>query len=70
MRYDQLEHAIRAACDVPIEVAMLPEGWSERTITVSHPVGTRGCKGLCIESHDLAASKLVAYRENKERCQA
>lgn len=129
MRYDQLEHAIRAACDVSgdteilifgsqailgsypdapenlrasievdvqaknlpemtvyidgalgegslfhathgfyvhgvsIEIATIPEGWSERTITVSHPVGTRGCKGLCIESHDLAASKLVAHRE-------
>ncbi len=129
MRYDQLEHAIRAACDVSgddellifgsqailgsypdapeslrasievdvqsknrpemtdhidgalgqgslfhsthgfyvhgvsIEVATLPEGWEERTVTVSHPVGTRGCKGLCIEAHDLAASKLVAYRE-------
>lgn len=129
MRYDQLEHAIRAACDVSgdteilifgsqailgsyphapetlrasievdvqaknlpemtdiidgalgegslfhathgfyvhgvsIEAATLPEGWSERTITVSHPVGTRGYKGLCIESHDLAASKLFAYRE-------
>jgi hypothetical protein len=129
MRYDQLEHAIRAACDVSgdkellifgsqailgsypdapeslrasievdvqsknlpemtdyidgalgqdsqfhvtngfyvhgvsIEAATLPKGWSERTVTVSHPVGTRGCKGLCIEAHDLAASKLVAYRE-------
>jgi len=129
MRYDQLEHAIRAACDVSgdtellifgsqailgsfpdapeslrasievdvqsknrpemtayidgslgqdsqfhvthgfyvhgvsIEAATLPNGWSERTVTVSHPVATRGCKGLCIEAHDLAASKLVAYRE-------
>jgi hypothetical protein len=129
MRYDQLEHAIRAACDiagddellifgsqailgsypdapeslrasievdvqsknlpemtdhidgalgqdsqfhvthgfyvhgVSIEAATLPEGWSDRTVTVSHPVATRGCKGLCIEAHDLAASKLVAYRE-------
>lgn len=48
---------------VSIEVATFPEGWSERTITVSHPVGTRGCKGLCIEVHDLAASKLFAFRE-------
>lgn len=48
---------------VSIEVAKLPEGWSERTITVSHPVETKGCKGLCIEAHDLAASKLVAFRE-------
>jgi hypothetical protein len=129
MRYDQLEHAIRAACDVSddtellifgsqailgsyhdapeslrasIEVDVqpknrpemtdyidgalgqdsqfhathgfyvhgvsindtsLPDGWSERTIEVSHPVRTKGHKGLCVEPHDLAASKLVAYRE-------
>jgi hypothetical protein len=129
MRYDQLEHAIRAACDVSgdtellifgsqailgsypdapeslrasvevdvqsknrpemtdyidgalgedsqfhithgfyvhgvsIEAATLPEGWSDRTIAVSHPVGTRGHTGLCIEAHDLAASKLFAHRE-------
>lgn len=129
MRYDQLEHAIRAACDVSgdaellvfgsqsilgaypnapeslrasievdvqsknrpemtdqidaalgqdsqfhatfgfyvhgvsIEAATLPTGWSERTIVVSHPEGTRGGTGHCLEPHDLAASKLVAYRE-------
>ena len=129
MRYDQLEHAIRAACDVSgdtellifgsqailgsypdapeslrasievdvqpknrpemtdyidgalgqdsqfhathgfyvhgisIDSAALPESWSDRTIEVSHPIATRGNKGLCIEAHDLAASKLVAYRE-------
>jgi len=129
MRYDQLEHAIRAACDVAgdsellifgsqailgsypdapetlrasievdvqpknqpekaddidgalgqdslfhathgfyvhgisIEAATLPEGWEDRTVQVSHPVGTRGSTGHCIEAHDLAASKLVAYRE-------
>jgi len=129
MRYDQLEHAIRAACDVSgdteilifgsqailgsypeapeslrasievdvqslnrpemtdyidgtlgeeslfhathgfyvhgvsIEVATLPQGWNERTIAVSHPIRTRGNTGLCIEAHDLAASKLFAYRE-------
>ncbi len=129
MRYDQLEHAIRAACDVSgdnelwifgsqailgsypdappslrasievdvqsrnrpemteyidgalgegsqfhithgfyvhgvsIETATLPEGWSDRTVDVSHPVGTKGCTGLCLEAHDLAASKLFAFRE-------
>jgi len=129
MRYDQLEHAIRAACDVTedteilifgsqailgtypnaheslrasievdvqaknkpertdlidgslgensqfhithgfyvhgisIEAATLPEGWSERTITVSDSIATRGCKGHCIDAHDLAASKLFAYRD-------
>ncbi|MFZ1731403.1 MAG: DUF6036 family nucleotidyltransferase [Bacteroidota bacterium] len=129
MRYDQLEHAIRAACDVSgdtellifgsqailgsypeapeslrasievdvqarnrpemtdlidgalgedslfhrthgfyvhgvsIEAATLPEGWLKRTIAVSHTVRTNGKTGLCLEAHDLAASKLVAYRE-------
>ena len=129
MRYDQLEHAIRAACDiagdtellifgsqsilatfpeapealrasievdvqsknrpemtdfidgalgqdsmfhathgfyvhgVSIEIATLPDGWLERTVAVSHPVGTRGGTGQCLEAHGLAASKLVAYRE-------
>lgn len=129
MRYDQLEHAIRAACDVSgdtellifgsqailgsypqapeslrasievdvqaknrpemtpqidgalgegslfhvthgfyvhgvsIDTAILPDGWFERTITVSHPVGTRTNVGYCVEAHDLAASKLVAFRE-------
>lgn len=129
MRYDQLEHAIRAACDiaddtellifgsqsilasfpeapevlrasievdvqpqnrpemvdlidgalgqdslfhathgfyvhgVSIEVATLPAGWLERTVAVSDPIRTRGGTGQCLEAHDLAASKLVAYRE-------
>lgn len=129
MRYDQLEHAIRAACDVSgdtellifdsqailgtypdapeslrasievdvqarnrpemthlidgalgegslfhrthgfyvhgvaIESAKLPVGWLQRTIAVSHPVNTRGNSGLCVEAHDLAASKLFAFRE-------
>jgi len=129
MRYDQLEHAIRAACDVSgdtellifgsqailgsypdapeslrasvevdvqarnrpemtnlidgvlgegslfhrthgfyvhgvaIESATLPEGWLARTIAISHPVNTSGNTGLCVEAHDLAASKLVAFRE-------
>ncbi|MCL2680103.1 MAG: hypothetical protein FWF11_01300 [Coriobacteriia bacterium] len=129
MRYDQLEHAIRAACDVAddtellifgsqailgtypqapealrasievdiqpknkpemtdcidgtlgdgslfhlahgfyvhgisIEAAALPGGWDKRMIVVSHSIGTRGNKGHCLEVHDLAASKLAAYRE-------
>ncbi len=46
-----------------IESATLPEGWADRTVAVSHPVGTRGNTGFCLEAHDLAASKLVAYRD-------
>lgn len=30
---------------------------------MSDPVGTRGHTGHCLEAHDLAASKLAAYRE-------
>lgn len=48
---------------VSIESALLPAGWEGRTVPVSHPVGTRGCVGHCLEAHDLAASKLAAYRE-------
>ena len=48
---------------VPVETATLPSGWEDRTITVADEVGTRGNTGHCIEAHDLAASKLVAFRE-------
>lgn len=48
---------------VLIEVASLPEGWERRTIQVAHPVGTRGNTGHCLEAHDLAASKLAAFRD-------
>ena len=48
---------------VSIEAATLPTGWETRTIKVSDPVGTRGNVGHCLESHDLAVSKLAAYRE-------
>ena len=44
-------------------MATLPDGWLERTVAVSHPVQTRGGTGRCLEAHDLAASKLAAYRE-------
>lgn len=48
---------------IPItEAAKLPKGWQQRTITVSN-INTRGKTGHCLESHDLAASKLAAFRE-------
>jgi hypothetical protein len=47
---------------VSIEVATLPSGWLDRTIPVSDAVSTRGNTGHCLESHDLAASKLFAWR--------
>lgn len=48
---------------LPIEAATLPAGWEDRTIPVSDPFWTRGTTGHCLNAHDLAASKLVAFRE-------
>jgi len=48
---------------VLLDAAALPTGWADRTVPISHPVGTRGGVGHCIEIHDLAASKLAAWRE-------
>jgi hypothetical protein len=47
---------------VPIETAILPAGWETRLIVVRN-ANTRQKTGLCIEAHDLAASKLAAFRE-------
>ena len=49
---------------LPIEEATtLPQGWQDRTKPIHDEISTRGKTGWCIEIHDLAASKLVAYRE-------
>lgn len=45
-----------------IEAATLPNGWRERLITVRGP-NTFWKTGLCLEGHDLAASKLAAFRD-------
>jgi hypothetical protein len=47
---------------VPIETAILPDGWEQRVIVVQN-ANTRQKAGLCVEGHDLAASKLAAFRE-------
>ena len=47
---------------VPIEAATLPKTWASRMVKVQTP-GTNGKTGWCIEGHDLAASKLVAFRD-------
>jgi hypothetical protein len=47
---------------VPIEAAVLPEGWQRRAIAVSN-TNTRHATGWCVEAHDLAVSKLVAFRD-------
>ncbi|HLH53452.1 MAG TPA: DUF6036 family nucleotidyltransferase [Verrucomicrobiae bacterium] len=42
--------------------AVLPNNWKERLIAVQNQ-NTGGGTGLCLEPHDLAASKLAAGRE-------
>jgi hypothetical protein len=47
---------------VPIATAILPKGWERRTVQIRNR-NTSGRIGWCIEGHDLAASKLSAFRE-------
>lgn len=47
---------------VPIEAATLPPGWERRAVKVQNE-NTRQFIGWCIEAHDLAASKLAAFRD-------
>ena len=47
---------------VPLESATFPDGWEDRLIRVQNE-NTRQCTGWCVEGHDLAASKLVAFRD-------
>ncbi len=48
---------------VSIETARLPDGWKERVIPLKDEYLTRGMTGFCIGIHDLAGSKIVAFRE-------
>jgi hypothetical protein len=45
-----------------IDAAVLPNGWEKRAIEVRNE-NTRNLTGWCVEAHDLAASKLVAFRD-------
>jgi len=45
--------------------ATLPAGWEDRLVVVSN-ANTRGARGLCLEVHDLAISKFVAWREKDQ----
>ena len=47
---------------VSIEAAILPKGWQKRAIRVQNK-NTNNSIGWCVEVHDLAASKLAAFRE-------
>jgi hypothetical protein len=49
---------------LPIEeAATLPRSWKQRVTEVFDEIATNGKTGWCVEAHDLAASKLVAYRQ-------
>ena len=51
---------------VPIdEAAVLPPGWRDRLVRVQNP-NTRDMIGWCLEGHDLAASKLAAFRDKDQ----
>ena len=45
-----------------IDAAVLPDGWRGRAIAVRNE-NTRHRTGWCVEAHDLAVSKLVAFRD-------
>jgi hypothetical protein len=47
---------------VPIESAAIPTSWETRAVQVSNE-NTRWNTGWCLEGHDLAASKLAAFRD-------
>jgi hypothetical protein len=47
---------------VSIDAAVLPIGWKRRAIAVCNE-NTRNSTGWCVEAHDLAVSKLVAFRD-------
>ncbi len=46
---------------VSVDAPVLPDGWQERAIAVRND-NTRNNTGRCLEAHDLAVSKLVAFR--------
>jgi len=47
---------------VPIDAAVPPIGWERRAIEVRND-NTRSNAGWCVETHDLAVSKLVVFRD-------
>ncbi len=47
---------------IPVEAATLPDGWRGRLVKVQN-ANTRQRIGWCLAAADLAASKLVAFRD-------
>lgn len=63
MQRHQLEHTFGYyAHGVGPDTATLPDGWRERLVPVRNQ-NTGSGTGLCLETHDLAVSKLIAGRE-------
>ncbi len=50
------------AQDVSVETAILPSGWRERLVSFQNK-STGKARPMCLDPHDLAASKLAARRE-------
>ena len=62
-------HGIHAD-GVSMATPVLPEGWLDRLVPISN-ANTNGITGLCLETHDLFASKLAAGRSKDfEFCEA
>src|SRR5487761_2203619 len=47
---------------VDVSTATLPKGWKGRLVNLP-PGDTLGVSGLCLDPHDLAIAKYVAWRE-------
>ena len=45
------------------ETAALPVGWAARAITLKGHPALEGAEAICPEIHDLAASKIAAFRD-------
>jgi hypothetical protein len=55
---------------VELSTARLPVGWRDRLVVLDTP-NTRPGRGLCLDPHDLVASKLAAWRsKDREYAQA
>lgn len=71
MTYEQLQHAIRAACNVANEEEVIVFG--SQAVLGKYPDASEHLRqsmeadiapaSRCVEAHDLAASKLAAFRE-------
>jgi hypothetical protein len=74
MRRDQLEHAIRTACQItgqPAVIVVGSDGWRDRLVRVQNantaaPSGAPQYTGWCLDKEDLCVAKLCAFREKDQ----